>query len=130
MPVEPRRSGPILLVEDLPDDAFFIERALKEGGVEAEVFTVSDEGPFREALSSTGPSIVLTDHRMPRFSAWQVIDIVLRTMPGLPVVVVTGAMREEDEAEALRRGASAVVRKEDLGSLAGIVRRLVPRAGP
>ena len=116
---------PVLLVEDLPDDAFFIERALKEGGVRADLVTVSDERPFRAALATAPPAIVLTDHRMPRFSAWQVIDIVLRTAPGVPVVVVTGAMREEDETEALRRGASAVVRKEDLAPLAGIVRRLV-----
>lgn len=116
---------PVLLVEDLPDDAFFIERALREGGVRADLVTVSDERPFRAALATSRPAIVLTDHRMPRFSAWQVIDIVLRSAPGVPVVVVTGAMREEDEAEALRRGASAVVRKENLAPLAGIVRRLV-----
>ena len=121
---------PVLLVEDLPDDAFFIERALREGGVPADLVTVSDERPFRAALATSRPAIVLTDHRMPRFSAWQAIDIVLRSAPGVPVVVVTGAMREEDEAEALRRGASAVVRKENLAPLAGIVRRLVAGVRP
>ena len=117
----------ILLVEDLSDDAFFIARALRSGGVHAAVTTVAEERPFRDELATRRPAVVLTDHRMPRFSAWQVIEIVQRVAPGVPVVVVTGAMREEEEVEALRRGAKAVVRKDDLAPLAALVRGLLPR---
>ena len=115
----------IVLVEDLPDDVFFIRRALAHAGIDADFVVVTDEGPFRSALREARTSIVLTDHRMPRFNALRAIDVALSVAPWVPVVVVTAAMLEDEATEARRRGARDIVRKEELARLPSVVRRLV-----
>ena len=119
----------ILLVEDLPDDAFFVERALTSSGIHAALTVVTDEAPFRAALSGLRPQLILTDHKLPRFSSWRVLEIARAVAPDVPVVIVSGTLREEEEADGLKRGAVAVVRKSDLKSLPGVVRVLLGAAG-
>ncbi len=122
------RTARILLVEDLPDDAFFVERMLASAGIDASIFVVCDEEPFRQALGEEpAPDLVLTDNKLPRFSAWTVLDIVRELAPGIPVALVSGTLRDGDGDvdAALRRGAQAVVRKSELKSLPGVVRRLL-----
>ncbi len=118
----------ILLVEDFPDDAFFVERALASAGIHAVLTVVTDEAPFRAALAGLRPRLILSDHKLPRFSSWRVLEIARLEAPGVPVVVVSGTLREEEEADCLRHGATAVVRKSDLQRLPGVVRALLDAA--
>ena len=120
-------STRILLVEDFPDDAFFVERSLVSAGINAALTVVTDEAPFRAALALR-PRLILSDHKLPRFSSWRVLEIARLEAPGVPVVVVSGTLRQEEEADCLRRGATAVVRKSDLQRLPGVVRALLDAA--
>jgi len=118
----------ILLVEDFPDDAFFVERSLALAGIHSAMTVVIDEAPFRAALEGLRPHLILTDHKLPRFNSWRVIEIARAVSPGVPVVIVSGTLRDEEEAEAVGRGAAAVVRKSDLKRLPGLVRALLGAA--
>lgn len=107
----------ILLVEDSPDDAFMVQRALKEAGVAQRVIHVRDgeeavnylsgNSPYEDREQFPIPALVLLDLKMPRLSGLEVLTW-LQTRPDLanmPVVVLTGSVRTEDRHEAEKRGA-------------------------
>ena len=71
----------------------------------------SGEEALRQLRSSARPDVVVSDLRMGAVSGFDVLDVVLRTLPGLPVVLTSGV--DELRTEALGRGATAFFAKSD-----------------
>jgi len=107
----------VLLVEDSPDDAFMVQRALKRAGFAQQVIHLNNGEEAVNYLSGTPPyedrdkfpvpALVLLDLKMPRLSGLEVLTW-LQSRPELaqiPVVVLTGSVRSEDRHEAEKRGA-------------------------
>lgn len=102
----------ILLVEDSPDDAFFLLRLARKEKVT--ITHVRDGEQAKEALTGTGepgarrPSLIVTDLKMPRcdgieFMSW------LRSAPAtasIPVVVLSTSGMQMDRERAQEAGAS------------------------
>ncbi len=119
MPVT-RESLRIVLVENDPDDLFFLERALgKEGfthpmvhlrdGIEAKDYFSSLQAP-----DAVLPDIVLTDLKMPRMDG---IDFLqwLRSTPRLqemPVIILTSSSEPSDMHKTNRLGIYKFVTKQ------------------
>ena len=112
-----RKSPTVLLVEDSPDDAFMVQRALNQAGVAQQVIHLKDGEEAVDYLSGNPPydnrerfpipALILLDLKMPRLSGLDVLTW-LQTRPDLahvPVVVLTGSVRSEDRREAEKRGA-------------------------
>ncbi len=59
----------ILLVEDSEDDALLLLRELKRGGYAVEFERVQTRSAMKKALASRQWDIVISDYRMPRFTA-------------------------------------------------------------
>lgn len=141
----------ILVVEDDPNDALFIERAL-DGYERLHSVAIVPDGEAamaylagnsvradaeREAL----PVVILTDLKMPRMDGFDLLRW-LRTEPrlnGVPVVVFTSSTSERDVAEAFRLGARGYMVKpvhfEELEQTVRSVveywrRSLVPKTHP
>ncbi|WP_309085680.1 response regulator [Chelativorans sp.] len=118
-------SGPcILLVEDEPDDAALIQRAISKlpqgqslvlrhlwNGDEAVAY-LAEAGPSGSARDSL-PDLMLIDLKLPRRSGFEVIEWV-RGRDGLrrlPIVVLTSSAQQVDIDGAYDAGANAYLVK-------------------
>ncbi len=131
-------AGPILLVEDNPDDVDLTVRALRDGRVANELVVVNDgaealaylfpvEGDSSFTASSILPALVLLDVGLPKVSGLE----VLRRMRAhestrmLPTVILTSSRQEDDVARAYSLGANSYVRKPiDFTEFAEVVHQL------
>lgn len=114
--------GPILLVEDNPDDVALTLRALKKNNIANEVVVAPDGVEALEYLFATGkyadappdrPQLVLLDLRMPRLGGLEVLEKMRadeRTRR-MPVVVLTSSKEETDLARSYDLGANSYIRK-------------------
>jgi DNA-binding response OmpR family regulator len=99
----------ILVVEDEPMLAGFIEQALTAEGYSP---TVVHDGDAGEAEALTGDyGLVLLDLMLPGLSGLDVLDAVRARRPELPVIVVTAQGAVEQRVEGLDRGANDYVTK-------------------
>jgi two-component system, response regulator len=113
------KGGPILLVEDNPDDVLFTVRAFEKNKMQNEVIVAGDgEQALSYLLPESGeprlcPSLVLLDVKLPKIDGLEVLRRI-RADPrtaSLPVVVLTTSSEERDIVESYRLGANSFVRK-------------------
>jgi two-component system response regulator len=114
--------GPIIYVEDEPDDAFFMQRAFQQYAPEIELKILTDGQDaiqfFNDYFSSRQeadfkPGLVLLDLNLPGRSGLEVLREI-RSMPLrrlLPVIMYTSSNQAVDIAEAYREGCSAYLVK-------------------
>lgn len=112
-------SGPILLVEDNPDDVLFTVRAFEKNGIANPVVVAVDgEQALQYLLPGDGepplrPALILLDVKLPKIDGLEVLRRI-RSDPrtaALPVVVLTTSSEERDIMESYRLGANSFVRK-------------------
>ena len=116
-------SKPILLVEDSPDDVFFMQRALKQAGCTESLHVVEDgqqaldylagRRNYADRHSHPLPAIILLDLKLPQVPGLDVLDWI-RHEPSVattPVIVLTSSRADSDIDAAQRRGANAFVVK-------------------
>ncbi len=109
----------VLFVDDDPDHAVLITRAIKEADITAELHTASDGEEALALLRTTEdapPDLVLLDINMPGLSGLDVLaqikgDAALRR---LPVVMLTSSELSSDIARAYELGASGYISKPSL----------------
>ncbi len=120
MELEPLRA---LVVEDIEADYDLMLHELRRGGFDVTGIRVDDEAAFTEALRSFHADVVLSDHALPQFSGQEIVRVVQRDQPLLPVVIVTGSIDEETAADYIKAGAADYVVKQRLHRLGPAVRR-------
>ena len=109
-----KMTGPIIYVEDEPDDAFFMERAFRQCApqVELKILTNGLEAIrfFKEEFTA---GLVLLDLNLPGSSGLDVLREI-RAQPLLrlmPVIMYTSSNQTVDVVEAYKRGCSAYLIK-------------------
>src|SRR4051794_27361393 len=95
----------VLLVEDSEDDCALLLRALRRGGYEPEYTRVDTAEAMRTALTAAPWDVVISDHRMPQFSAPAALTLLQESGLELPFLIVSGTIGEEIAVEAMRAGA-------------------------
>ena len=113
----------VLLVEDSRDDAELIEITLREAGLEVECQRAWSEAGVREALERFAPQVVLSDLNLPGFSAHEALALVRGHDPQLPFVLLSGL--PADALPDSGTAGDAVLSKDELDGLPGVVRRLL-----
>jgi two-component system, response regulator len=111
-------NGPILLVEDNPDDVLLTMRAFAKNRIRNEIVVAGDgEQALRHLLPDDGaglrPALVLLDIMLPKIDGLEVLRRIRnddRTR-NLPVVVLTTSNEERDIVTSYRLGANSFVRK-------------------
>jgi signal transduction histidine kinase len=93
----------VLVVEDAPDHAELIRRALRRQYPPFDVTVVGDGFACLEAVAQQQYAIVLLDYSLPRMNGLEVLE-GLRPI-GVPVVMVTGQGDERVAVEAMAAGA-------------------------
>ena len=101
----------ILYVDDYPLDRELVRDALE---VEHEGFAVTEavsREEFEINLKQGDFDLVLSGFNILGFEGLQVLEVVRKTDPRLPVIIVTGTGSEEVAAEAIKRGAADYILK-------------------
>ncbi len=128
------RPAQILLIEDDPNDALFMIRALGdeyrgnitavEDGVQALEF-LCQQGPFTGAPR---PDLILLDLNLPRKSGREVLAYIRSdvTLKSIPIIIVTAQDREDESFRQFAGLANGYIRKSvDLEEFTTTVRKTV-----
>jgi PAS domain S-box-containing protein len=114
----------ILHVEDSPDDAELVRRALLRGlRVPFELIGARDAESTRRALASGRIDLVLSDWFVPGFGAMRALELVRAAAIDVPFIVVSGVVGEETAVEAMIAGAQDYVLKDRLARLPAAIER-------
>ena len=113
----------VLLVEDNPDDAGLIIRALKKCNLGNNLIHLSDgaealdflfvKGKYSDRKIQDKPKVILLDLKMPKIDGLQVLRAIredVRTRV-IPVVIMTSSREEKDIIESYNLGVNAYVVK-------------------
>jgi len=111
------RSQIILLVEDSPDDVFFLSHALQKARMLGTVHVVTDGqqaldylqgiGQYADRVAFPLPTVIFLDLKLPLVSGFDVLAWI-RNQPAfslLPVYVLSGSAEERDRAKVRELGA-------------------------
>lgn len=119
----------ILILEDSPADLELIESELSGSGMNFNSRRVETEEKFREALLEFAPDIILSDYDLPQFNGVRALSLARELSPGVPFILVSGAVGEETAIEVLTSGATDYVMKDRLARLVPAVRRALKESG-
>jgi len=111
------RSYRIILVEDDPLDRELVERALRKVSVPLEIVHVASEAAMKAALSGGRVDLVLSDVSLPSFSGPQALRLLRARAPGVPFILVSGTVSEQQAIGALQLGAVDYLLKDNLQRL-------------
>ncbi len=118
-------SAKVLNVWVVDDDAsirWVLERALKQGGMNATAFDEADS--VLAALRHEEPDVLVTDIRMPGRSGLDLLDEIRTKRPRLPVIVMTAHSDLESAVAAYQGGAFEYLPKPfDIDQAIELVRR-------
>jgi PAS domain S-box-containing protein len=117
------RAVRILLVDDNRMDVELTLDALGRGALDIEPFVVVDEAGMRSALAAFSPDLVLADPALPGLSGAVTVAVARAWDPGVPCILVSGALNGELATQALLTGATDSVPKQHLEALVPAVRR-------
>jgi two-component system sensor histidine kinase UhpB len=118
----------VLLVEDLPDDALLVERALRQPGRKLELRQVESAADMAGALAQQGWDLVISDYNLPSFSAMAALQLLRGHSLDTPFLVVSGFIGEEAAVSLMLAGADDYVMKDNLARLGPAVARSLKAA--
>ncbi len=113
------RSAVILVVEDDPNDVFFLKRALRKVQVgqrlkvvrdgETAIHYLAGSGPFSDRRRHPLPCMVLLDFKLPKASGLDVLRWLRsrRELADLPVFMISSSGEQSDRSAAQRAGVDA-----------------------
>lgn len=108
-PAETVRGAAILVVDDDAHVLDAISRYLSESGLN--VFSFIDGGEAMSRLKEIGPSVVLTDIKMPLFTGMDLLDMVHSFNGNIPVILMTGYAELDIAVNAIKKGAFDFITK-------------------
>jgi CheY-like chemotaxis protein len=111
----------VLHLEDDPLDAELIENELRGHGIACSITRVYARAPFEAALKEGPGDLILSDSKLPGFDTLLALTMVRQRCPEVPFVFVSGAVAPKSKADALLRGASDFIGKDDLPRLTRLV---------
>ena len=113
----------VLLVEDSEEDSWLVLRELERGGYRPEHLRVENAAQMRQALESVRWDLILSDYRMPSFSAPGALEVLQESGQDIPFIIISGQIGEELAVAAMRSGASDYLMKGQLARLGPVVER-------
>ena len=111
----------ILLIEDIPEDAGLIERALRKEGFHFQTLRVDTKDEFITEINQFKPDVILSDHSLPQFNSQEALKICKKIDPDIPFILVTGAVSEEFAVKVLKQGADDYILKSNLSRLGSAI---------
>jgi CheY-like chemotaxis protein len=105
----------ILMLEDLRTDAELVKRQVLKTAPQS-VFTIArNRAEFFDKLKWSLPDLVLADYNLPDINGLEALLHIREVMPNTPFIFISGTLNDEEKvAEAVLKGASGYVLKENL----------------
>ncbi len=116
-----------LILDDDPNDVIRLTHQLQRSDATIEVRSIERIAELRDALAEPC-DILLADYRLTDATALDALRVVAEVRPGLPVIVVSGVIAEEEAGASFRAGARDFVTKGRLDRLARAIRHEVEAA--
>ncbi len=113
----------ILLVEDNEDDAMLLLREIRRAGYDVECKRVESAEEMSASLDSEPWDIVVSDYRLPHFSAPAALETLHDSGLDLPFIIVSGVVGEETAVEAMKAGAHDYIMKNNMARLVPAIER-------
>lgn len=111
------RKLKILMLEDMEEDAWLVDRALQKGNISFTRLRVDTRDEFTNALDTFVPDVILSDHSLPQFNSMEALEICRSKEVSVPFLLVTGAVSEEFAVSCLKKGADDYVLKSNVSRL-------------
>jgi|WetSurMetagenome_2_1015567.scaffolds.fasta_scaffold974042_1 two-component system, cell cycle sensor histidine kinase and response regulator CckA len=123
--VQMKRMFHILIVEDLPSDAYLIQREVKKALKSCSVVTVETMEEFVRSLSEFKPDIVLSDFSLPGFDWLSAFNLVREMNPEIPFIIVSGSTSKEIANQCLEKGVRDFISKKNIELLGPVIQKIV-----
>jgi len=104
----------VLIVEHDPEDIDLLHYELRKNDFQYEARQVETKEQFEEALELFRPEIILSDFNLPSFDAQMAFQIKERILPGVPFIIISGAIGEENAVEQIKLGVTDYVSKDKI----------------
>lgn len=95
---------PVLVVDDEPEALMSSEMILYSAGIN-NILMLEDGRNLYDRISEKGAAAVLLDLSMPHITGEELLEIISRDFPEVPVIVVTGRNEVEPAVNCMRLGA-------------------------
>jgi two-component system, NarL family, sensor histidine kinase UhpB len=115
----------LLLLEDSPDDAEYIQQLLRRSGLKFSANVVSDEKEFLSALDDNSYDAVLADNALPQYSSLEALDMIQQRNPFTAFILVTGTVSEEFAVNIIQRGADDYILKTNLTRPSSAIKKAI-----
>ncbi len=103
-------SGKILIIDDETDMLVMLEMLITDK-TSHEVVTTNNPLEIEELLSNNDFNLVITDLKMPMLDGIEILEIVKKKDPDIPVIVITAFGTLEAAEEAVHQGAYDFITK-------------------
>ena len=97
------QSGRVLLIDDDPQVCLTFRRLLERRG--HTVFQAADGREGLAAAGSVAPEIILLDLNLPGLGGMEILSCLVKEVPEVPVIIVSGSAEIRDAIKALKLGA-------------------------
>jgi signal transduction histidine kinase len=122
------RTLRVLVVEDSEADYELLLMLLAGANYALDAQRVEDEPAMRAALAEGDWDIVISDHKLPQFSAHAALATLNSCGIDTPFLIVSGAIGEDAAVEAMLAGADDYIMKSRLGRLVPAIERSLRNA--
>ncbi len=113
----------ILHLEDAEPDHQLAQRALAKAGITCVLDRAETLADFEAALNAQAYDLVLADYHLPGFTALDAWQNMQQSQHKLPFVLLSGAIGESAAVQAIQRGMSDYLAKDDMARLGPVVQR-------
>ncbi|WP_291008700.1 response regulator [Hydrogenophaga sp.] len=113
----------ILHLEDSRVDHALVKFALQRSQLACELTLVDTMEDFEVQLGSSAFDVVLADYHLPGFTGLDAWEFARELRPDLPFVVLSGAIGEAAAVDAMHRGVSDYLLKDNMHRLAHVIER-------
>ena len=113
----------ILHLEDSRVDHALVKFALQRSQLACELTLVDTMEDFEIQLGSNAFDVVLADYHLPGFTGLDAWEVARELRPDLPFVVLSGAIGEAAAVDAMHRGVSDYLLKDNIHRLAHVIER-------
>ena len=113
----------VLIIEDSEDDALLLLRGLESHGYQPVSERVETADRMYAAIDHQSWDVVISDHRMPHFSAFEALAVLKEKQRDYPFIIVSGAIGEETAVELMKMGAHDYIMKDNIARLFPAIER-------